>query len=226
MFSKLTSIKEALLFWCPRLPPDYLKRLPRVPQLNTLNLSSAQVHQRSSVASTWALSWGFAFLVLDFQNGLIDLFFPDLLGYLLILIGLIQISRPSLQFRVPTILAGILIIVSLLDVFITRTAILNWFAQQGYGIQIGGGIPSSYLGLKANPYWFIPVFSITLLGTVLDLMLVGMTCHTLIEWAKRRKNSYLEKLIRVNWKLYFAFTIAVFLFYIAPAFIVMITGEY
>ena len=123
-------------------------------------------------------------------------------------------------------LAGVMIVVSVFDMGITRSAILTWYAQQGYSIQIGVSSLVPSLVVKADPHWFGPIFPITVLGIALKFGFIGLLSYRLMGWARQKNNGYLEGFIRGNWKFYAAYMITIFLLYLVPVFGMLVTGDY
>jgi hypothetical protein len=141
------------------------------------------------------LFWGFLIAFIDIRINGFDLII-DLLGYVVVVIGLGELARINGKFARARPYATVLLILSALDLF-TRTP-----------------TDSSPEGLFGHPGLAI-AFSIALL--FVNLMLVNLICRGIGEMADRAGNSDLSDLSKTRW-VFFVFSYVVSTLLIVLAF--------
>lgn len=130
--------------------------------------------------------WGFLFIFLDIRISGIDFVLPDFIGYILIVFGLARLSDLHPRFRTANAYAKIMVLLSFADLVEMKRVM----GRRG--------------GLTV---WYHPVWPITLLGVILNLIMVWHICRAIIELAQASGNHDLAQTAALRWKLYLAVVI-------------------
>ncbi len=130
--------------------------------------------------------WGFLFIFLDIRINGIDFILPDFIGYILIVVGLAYLCDLHRRFRTANAYAKIMVLLSFADLVEMKRVIGR-----------GGGLT----------YWHNPFWPITLLGVILNLIMVWHICRAIVELAEASENRDLADTAALRWKLYLAVVI-------------------
>lgn len=131
------------------------------------------------------IAWGLVFVLLSFKIQEVDIL-PDIVGYILIFIGLSKIEHYHSNFRKAKMLSVVFIVLSLIGMFQIR-----WTNPDGVFIAGGVLLGLVFLVLQLCLFYFI---------------FIGME-----EGSRNRGLIELSTLARRRWTQYFLFTVLIFI---------------